>query len=297
MNKLSCSLGIMAYNEGQNIGNLLERVTSEEYPDVVIDEIIVVSSGSTDATNEIVDYYVKHDRRVSLFTEKERSGKSSAINIFIKNSHNDLLIIESGDTIPAKGTIRKLILPFENPQVGMTGGRPVPVNTSITFSGYAVNLLWKLHHKMALKSPKLGEMIAFRKVFAAIPAESAVDEASIEALINEQNLEKVYLPDAIIHNKGPEDIQGFIKQRKRIETGHLWLIKKHKYQVISQDKSVLFDIMLSEIRENPQDSFRIFLVMLVEMYARLLGRIDYYIKGKNPTKWEIISSTKDLKKG
>ncbi len=297
MSKLCCSVGIIVYNEAQNIGNLLERVTSEVYTDVLIDEIIVVSSGSTDGTDELVDYYVKHDSRVKLFTEAQRSGKSTAINIFIKNAKNELLIIESGDTIPAKGTIRKLIIPFSDPKVGMTGGRPVPINTSLVFSGYAVNLLWKLHHKMALKSPKLGEMIAFRKVFSAIPPESAVDEASIEALINDNNLLKLYIPDAIIHNKGPEDIKGFIKQRKRIETGHLWLGKKHKYQVVSQKKSILIELMVSEIIENPQDVFKILAVMIVESYARILGRIDYYIKGKNPTTWEIISSTKNLKKG
>ena len=297
MNKLKCSIGVIVYNEAQNIGNLLELITAETYADVEISEIIVVSSASTDGTNEIVDFYEKHDKRVKLITEKERRGKSSAINLFLKHSTNELLIIESGDTLPAKGTIRKLILPFLDPNVGMTGGRPVPVNSSITFSGYAVNLLWKLHHKMALKTPKLGEMIAFRRVFDSIPAESAVDEASIEALINEKKLNKVYLPDAIIHNKGPEEISGFVKQRKRIETGHLWLIKKHNYKVVSQQKSILLSLLIDEIIEKPQDIMKIFAVMFVEMYARLLGLFDYYIKKKNPFTWEIINSTKNLRKG
>ncbi len=297
MNKLKCSIGVIVYNEAQNIGNLLELITAETYADVEISEIIVVSSASTDGTNEIVDFYEKHDKRVKLITEKERRGKSSAINLFLKHSTNELLIIESGDTLPAKGTIRKLILPFLDPNVGMTGGRPVPVNSSITFSGYAVNLLWKLHHKMALKTPKLGEMIAFRRVFDSIPAESAVDEASIEALINEKKLTKVYLPDAIIHNKGPEEISGFVKQRKRIETGHLWLIKKHNYKVVSQQKSILLSLLIDEIIEKPQDIMKIFAVMFVEMYARLLGLFDYYIKKKNPFTWEIINSTKNLRKG
>lgn len=297
MSKITCSIGIIVYNEVRNIGSLLERVTAEQYPDVVINDIIVVSSGSTDGTNELVDYYVKHDNRVRLFTELERKGKSSAINIFLKNAQNDILIIESGDTMPAKGTIRKLILPFADPNVGMTGGRPIPVNSSLTFAGYAVNLLWKLHHKMALYSPKLGEMIAFRKVFTSIPSDSAVDEASIEAEIAKNNLQKIYIPDAIVQNKGPEDIQGFLKQRKRIATGHIWLVNKHHYKVVSQNKMILLKIMLAEISEKPSDFPRIIAVMLLEFYARFLGAFDYYIKRKNPFTWEIIGSTKDLRKG
>ncbi len=297
MNKLQCSIGIIVFNEAKNIGHLLEIITAESYTDVEISEIIVVSSACTDGTDEIVSYYQKLDKRVKLITEKERKGKSSAINLFLKNSSSDLLIIESGDTLPAKGTIRKLIKPFEDAQVGMTGGRPIPVNSSIRFSGYAVNLLWKLHHKMALKSPKLGEMIAFRRVFESIPSESAVDEASIEAIINKNNLTKIYLADAIIHNKGPEDISGFIKQRKRIETGHLWLTKKHHYKVVSQDKSILFTLLIEEILERPNEFLKIIAVMFVEVYARMLGRFDYFIKKKNPFTWEIINSTKDLRKG
>ncbi|MFA7056333.1 MAG: glycosyltransferase [Candidatus Cloacimonadales bacterium] len=297
MNKLECSVGIIVYNEARNIGRLLERVTSESYKDVEISEIIVVSSACTDGTDEIVTYYEKLDKRVKLITEKKRKGKSSAINLFMQNSTKDILIVESGDTLPSRGTIRKLVIPFLDEKVGMTGGRPVPVNTSLTFSGYAVNLLWKLHHKMALKSPKLGEMIAFRRVFDSIPPESAVDEASIEAEMVKHNLTMLYLPDAIVHNKGPEEISGFIKQRKRIETGHLWLKHKHKYKVISQNKSVLLSLLKEELRENPKDTPKVIAVMFVELYARFLGKIDYYIKKKNPFTWEIIDSTKNLKQG
>ena len=297
MNKLECSVGIIVYNEARNIGRLLERVTSESYKDVEISEIIVVSSACTDGTDEIVTYYEKLDKRVKLISEKKRNGKSSAINLFMQNSTKDILIVESGDTLPSRGTIRKLVLPFLDEKVGMTGGRPVPVNTSLTFSGYAVNLLWKLHHKMALKSPKLGEMIAFRRVFDSIPPESAVDEASIEAEMVKHNLTMLYLPDAIVHNKGPEEISGFIKQRKRIETGHLWLKHKHKYKVISQNKSVLFSLLKEELSENPKDTPKVIAVMFVELYARFLGKIDYYIKKKNPFTWEIIDSTKSLKQG
>ena len=297
INKLECSIGIIVYNEAKNIGRLLERVTTEAYKDVEISEIIVVSSACTDGTDEIVTYYAKHDARIKLITESQRKGKSSAINLFMQNSTKDILIVESGDTLPSRGTIRKLVLPFKDEKVGMTGGRPVPVNTSFTFSGYAVNLLWKLHHKMALRSPKLGEMIAFRRVFDSIPPESAVDEASIEAEIAKKGLTKLYLPDAIVHNKGPEQISGFIKQRKRIQTGHLWLKHKHKYKVISQDKSILLTLLKEELKENPKNTFKIIAVMFVELYARLLGSIDYYVKKKNPFTWEIIESTKNLKQG
>jgi len=155
-------------------------------------------------------------------------------------------------------------------------------------------MLWRLHHRMAMISPKLGEMIAFRKLMDSIPAESAVDEASIEAIVRSHGLKLRYVPDAIISNKGPTNLKDFIKQRRRIQNGHLWLKQKQDYKVVSQDGGTLLWILLAELREHPASAPKVFAVMLLEMYCRLLGSWDFYIKGKNPFAWDIARSTKDL---
>lgn len=295
INKIKCSIGIIVYNEKANIGRLLDALLSQELERVIIDEIIVVSSACTDGTDDIVREYEKKYKKIKLITEPERHGKSFAINKFIAASSSDVLIIESGDTIPAKDTVEKFIVPFFDEKIGMTGGRPTPENDPKKFVGYSVNLLWNLHHRMALISPKLGEMIAFRKIFERIPPESAVDEASIEAIMRDNNLELKYIPDAVVHNKGPENLSDFIKQRRRIETGHLWLKKNQKYKVISQDKGVLFKLFIDELISKPSKIFFLFGTALIEIYSRFLGWYDFKIKRKNPFKWDIANSTKDLK--
>jgi cellulose synthase/poly-beta-1,6-N-acetylglucosamine synthase-like glycosyltransferase len=292
--KLTCSIGVIAYNEAGNIIRLLEALCGQKLVHVDIAEIIVVSSACTDGMDALVIEFARTHPQVSLICEKERSGKSSAINIFIKEAKSDILIIESGDTIPAPDTIEKLVMPFLDSKIGATGGRPTPVNDEKTLMGYAVHLLWRLHHRMALKHPKLGEMIAFRRLFSQIPKDSAVDEASIEALVRNQRLKLQYVPDAIIYNKGPETFRDWIKQRRRIQNGHLWLLHKHNYRVSSQEGGILMQIMLDEMKERPTQIFKMIIVMLMEVYCRLLGSYDYKVKKKNPFAWDISSSTKNL---
>lgn len=294
--KLNCSVGVIVYNEAANIGKLLNSLLSQKDDKVVINEIIVVSSACTDGTDDIVREFAKEQNKVKLITEAQRGGKSSAINKFIKATTTDLLIIESGDTIPADDTVEKMILPFEDEKIGMTGGRPTPENDQRTFIGYSVNLLWDLHHEMAMISPKLGEMVAFRKIFDQIPPQSAVDEASIEAIMKENDLRLKYVPDAIIYNKGPENLSDFIKQRRRIETGHLWLMENDNYVVSSQDKGLLIKLAIDELQKNKQKIFFLIGTAIVEMYSRFLGWYDFKIRKKNPFKWDIANSTKDLKK-
>jgi len=294
--KLLCSVGVIVYNEAANIGKLLDALLQQRSEKTEIAEIIVVSSACTDGTDDIVREFEKKHSKIKLITEAERGGKSSAINKFIKASKSELLIIESGDTIPAEDTVEKMIVPFLNEKIGMTGGRPTPENDPSTFIGYSVNLLWNLHHEMALISPKLGEMVAFRKIFDQIPPESAVDEASIEAIMKDNDLQLKYIPDAIVYNKGPENLIDFIKQRRRIETGHLWLMENSDYSVSSQNKGLLLDLAIKELKKDKEKIFFLFGTAVVEVYSRFLGWYDYKIRKKNPFKWDIANSTKDLKK-
>ena len=122
-----------------------------------------------------------------------------------------------------------------------------------------------------------------------------VDEASIEAIMKENNLKLKYIPEAIVHNKGPENIKDFIKQRRRIETGHLWLMETENYEVSSQNPKILLKLAISEIMETPFKIHFLFGTILLEIYSRFLGWYDFKIKKKNPFKWDIAESTKKLK--
>ena len=291
----TCSIGVLCYNEAKNIEKLLTALLNQKLETVTIEEIIVVSSASSDGTDEIVAKIAKEHPKIRLIQESERKGKSSSINTFITQAKSEILVIESGDTIPAKNTIEKLVSAFSDPEIGMTGGRPLPENNITTWTGYSVNLLWKLHHKMALQEPKLGEMIAFRKIFSSIPEESAVDEASIEAEIKKNHLKKKYIPTAIIHNKGPETFSEFIKQRRRIATGHLWLKQTENYSVSSQNPKLLLQLAIEEACANPLRIVNLIFTMKMEILARILGWYDFHIAKKNPYKWEMIKTSKKLK--
>lgn len=293
---ISCSLGIFAYNEEKNIRQLLNAIENQKLEKVELREIIVVSSNSTDNTDEIVREYAKSDSRIKLIIQKERKGKSSAINLFLKEAKNEIVLIESADTIPAENTIEKMVLPFQNSKIGMAGGKPTPVNDPKTFIGFAVCMLWRLHHKMSMISPKLGEMAAFRNIVKEIPEKSAVDEASIEAIIRKQDLKLEYVPEAIVYNKGPENVSDFLKQRRRIYAGHLWLQENQDYKVSSQNSGLIIRLTLQEFSLNPIKNLKIIFTMFLEVWGRFFGWFDYKILKKNPFKWDISESTKDLGK-
>jgi len=298
MKTLTCSIGVMAYNEQANIKYLLESLLNQRLNSCKISEIIVVASGCTDNTVPIVESISNYNSIVKLLVQEKREGKASAIDLFLSVAKGNVVIIESGDTIPEKDTVENLVRPLKDPNVGMTGARPVPVNSSDTFMGFTVNLFWKLHHELALIDPKLGEMIAFRNIIREIPKDTAVDEASIEAIITKSGYRIHYAKDAIVRNKGPETISDFIKQRRRIMAGHKHLQTKNDYMVSTMKIGNLLNLF-SRLLKDTSWNFKTLLwtgsAVLLEFWGRLMGDYDYYIKKENPFAWDIAETTKNLK--
>ena len=291
---LTASVGVMAYNEEQNIGKLLAALTGQSVQNVEIRQIIVVSSGSTDRTDDIVREWVAKDERISLIRQESREGKASAINLFLDAAEADIFILESGDTIPAPDCVERMLAPFRNPDVGMTGGRPVPVDDPDTFMGFVVHMLWRLHHMLALKSPKLGEMVAFRSFVKVIPADTAVDEASIEAIVVESGSSLAYAGDATVYNKGASTVGDFLKQRRRIYAGHIWLSKVQSYEVSTKKVGGILSVLLEDLKPTPRTLLWTTGGVFLEFVGRLLGTVDYYVLKKNPYTWEVSKSTKNL---
>jgi len=291
---LKCSVGVMAYNEEKNISRLLEALLSQKLRDVEISEIIVVASGCTDRTEEIVRDFSENDHRIRLLWQEKREGKASAVNLWLKSASAEILILESADTIPEKDTLEKLVQPLRDPKVGMTGAHPVPTNDPKTFMGFAAHLLWNLHHHISLKNPKMGEMVAFRKVISEIPQDTAVDEASIEVTVKKLGYQVKYAPEVIVRNRGPENVRDFLKQRRRIQAGHLELQKKEGYKVSTTNPG---KILAALFRNFSLDwRFVIFtpLVITLEIWGRILGWYDWRFKKKKHSIWEIAESTKKL---
>jgi cellulose synthase/poly-beta-1,6-N-acetylglucosamine synthase-like glycosyltransferase len=255
-------------------------------------EIFVVASGCTDRTEETVQNFMREDRRIKLLCQSRREGKASAVNLFLLNATGDVLILESGDTVPEDGALDKLVAPFNDPSVGMTGAHPIPINERDTFIGYTVHLMWFLHHKIAFTSPKLGELVAFRSFVKEIPGNTAVDEASIEAIVRNAGYKLCYVPDAIVKNKGPENVRDFIKQRRRIAAGHKHLLNTQNHRVSTSDPVNILRTLRKECPWNFRNTIWTLGAIGLEMTSRILGYYDYSIRKKNPFIWDVVSSAK-----
>ncbi len=111
------SLVIRAYNEERHIGRLLEGVRRQTVTDV---EVILVDSGSTDATPAIAAQYGAKIVRIS--PQEFTFGRS--LNLGVAAATRDLVVIASAHVYPVyPDWLERLLEPFADPQVALTYGK------------------------------------------------------------------------------------------------------------------------------------------------------------------------------
>lgn len=287
-----CSVGIMAYNEEHNIADAIGSILEQRLSAGRIAELIVVASGCEDRTCAIVARLADRDPRIRLVEQPRREGKASAINMFIGAARSPLLVMASADIVLAGEALDAMLGHFADPAVGMVGGRPTPVNGEDTFLGHAVHLQWRLHHQIARRSPKLGEIVAFRNVVPSIPLDTAVDELSIQALITQLGYELVYEPRAVIYNRGPATVPDFLRQRRRIYAGHLRVRERQGYSASTMSAwRVVAALASSGAFATPRGLAWTLATVGLESAARALGAYDV-LRGRSAHVWEMCDTTK-----
>jgi cellulose synthase/poly-beta-1,6-N-acetylglucosamine synthase-like glycosyltransferase len=114
------SILIAAYNEEAGIARKLEQTLALDYPADKM-EILVLSDGSTDRTDEIVKSYP--DPRVRLLRMEPRRGKTHAQNRGVREARGEVLIFSDATTVYHPMALRYLAANYADPRAGAASGR------------------------------------------------------------------------------------------------------------------------------------------------------------------------------
>lgn len=219
------TFGIPTHNEEKVIINSINSMLLQMSKD---DEIIVVASGCTDRTIPLIMERAKEDKRIKLIIEKERKGKSSAINLIIKNAKSDLIVQTDGDVIVDGSAVRELLNHFKDKSIGAVSGNPIPIiPKNNLFYDWTIMSYRKIgeirEQEMEKKTYNIhlsGYLIAFRKeALKEVPFVKGAVDAWMGKIIRGNGYRLAYEPKARVYVKTPLNIKDFLIQKVRVRVG------------------------------------------------------------------------------
>jgi len=298
---------ICAYNEEKSIGPLLENLMCQRGPPEIGDrEIIVVASGCTDRTVDVVKRHMAGNANIRLVEEAKRLGKASALNRAFEASTGDYVVLVPADVCPVDNALFNLLVPFRNGDVSAVSGRPMqdPRKTPKGFTGYLARMTYRLWGRLMKKlndsgqvAHCSGEFMAIRSdVRTVIPDECAVDDAYIAILAKKKGLIK-FAPNAICYNLLPSNLVDYVNQRRRWLYGHFQTKRlTGEYPAVLDTMvfsrpSVVAQVLAEEIVERPREIGYLISAIAVEAVIYMLSILDHVFRRQYGV-WPVIRSTK-----
>ncbi len=316
-----CIVGVMACNEEATIGNALAAILSQQTESARVTDVVVVSSGSTDRTDDIVRSFASTDRRVHLLSEPQRRGKVHADNLFFDRfPDSELCVLCNADVILGPGSLEALLRPLRDAGVGMTGCHVIPRVRSGPdrgFFDFANHVLWKIHHEVVSEVPKMGEAVAFRRFVERIPDDMIADEAYLEATAVSLGFEVVYVAEARVSSGCPLDLADYFAVRKRNTCAHALLSRRLSHEVATLSALPILrafsELSLQRMRRHYtgrsvaaamrhlpgdlRDGAWLVGVVGLEVAARLAGTIEARLAPDREIRWRIARSARQRDAG
>ncbi len=300
-NKITLTIGIAAYNEENNIGNLISSLVKQNSKNFKLEKIIILSDGSTDKTDQIVKNLAKKNRKIFLINDYKRKGKPNRLNYLFKINKSDVVVCLDADIeLSSKNVLDEIIMSFiKNSKISLVGGNDIPKQPRTFFE--SINDTWinywqytrrPLNHwNNPLNCP--GRLYALRKNLAKqikIPLNITVDEGFVFYKNKQLGYDFQFCPNAIVYFKAPDNFSDFLKQSHRFgKTGNqlarYFNIKNNRHNDISKYKELIFYIQYF-FKSPIKFPLALLLQMIVKTYSTKAK--EKYNKGL----WTPIKSSK-----
>jgi cellulose synthase/poly-beta-1,6-N-acetylglucosamine synthase-like glycosyltransferase len=222
------TLVVPAYNEQACLANKILNLLQIDYPADKL-EIVFVSDGSTDRTNEILNSSKHPSIRVVLLPD--RMGKANALNVAISEAHHDILICSDASTLLAPDAVKKLVRHFSNPKVGVVCGALEFERTPE--SRQTEGVYWKYENMLRLMEARLGATLTasgalfalHRRAFQTLDPGTVVEDFVIPMNARGLGYAVVYDPEARAMDIAASSVSGEFSRRVRLAVGSFRALK------------------------------------------------------------------------
>ena len=200
--KPSVSIVMVVRNEAAVIDRKLQNLLTLDYPRESC-QIIVVSDGSTDATDERLRRCAG-DRRVRLLLNSESHGKAECLNQAIAIADGEIVVFTDARQRIERAALLPLMETFGDGSVGCASGELMLGDPDAGEAARGVGLYWRIEKRVREMESDSGSVIGAtgalyavrRKLLVPVPAGTILDDVYIPMHVVRQGFRVIFVPNA-----------------------------------------------------------------------------------------------------
>jgi cellulose synthase/poly-beta-1,6-N-acetylglucosamine synthase-like glycosyltransferase len=227
----SVSILTAAHNEAAVIGETLANKLALDYPPDRL-EILVISDGSTDGTDSIVESLAQRaGGRVRLLRQEPRQGKTAALNWAAQLARSEILVFADANSIYEPAALRHLVANFAHPECGYVTGKMVYTNADGSISGDGCTSYMRYENRLRAWESQLGSVVGVdggidavrRALYRPMRADQLPDFV-LPLRVVEQGYRVCYEPAAILREPALASSSQEYRMRVRVTLRALWAL-------------------------------------------------------------------------
>jgi biofilm PGA synthesis N-glycosyltransferase PgaC len=217
------------HNEEKYLPAKLQNLAHIEYPADRL-EIVVVSDGSTDASNEILA--ARENPPLHAMILHEQGGKAIALNHGLAAAHGEVIVFTDARQIIASEALKHIVANFADPNVGCVSGE-LMIGQGEASGSQGVGLYWrmekKIRHWEGLAGSTVGATGALyavrRNLILSLPPGTILDDVYIPLQVVRQGQRVVFEPRALAFDSLTPDPKQEFRRKLRTLIGNYQLLQ------------------------------------------------------------------------
>jgi cellulose synthase/poly-beta-1,6-N-acetylglucosamine synthase-like glycosyltransferase len=219
---------IAAHNEVAYIEATVRNKLNQDYPRELLD-VIVVSDGSVDGTDEVLRQLAYQDARLTFVRQEPRAGKTAALNLMLARARGDVVVFADANSMYRPDTVRRLMSSFADLTVGYASGRMVYVDAQGSLVGDGCTAYMRYENRLRALESGIGSVVGVdggvdavrRSLYTPMKADQLPDFV-LPLSVVEQGYRVVYAPDAILEEQTLSSEAAEYRMRVRVALRALW---------------------------------------------------------------------------
>ena len=222
---------IAAFNEEEDIKRTVLNKLEQDYPQERL-SVIVVSDGSTDRTDAVVEEIIREcPLRVRLLRQEPRQGKTAALNLGVGAAISDVVIFCDANSVYATDAVQRLVACLFDSSVGYVTGRMSYISRDS--SGFAKNSDSYIQYENCLRAleTRVGSVVGvdggidaiWRKLYTSMRSDQLPDFV-LPLRVIQQGKRVVYEPSAVLYEDALSRARDEFSMRVRVGLRALWAL-------------------------------------------------------------------------